>query len=64
MNGERLGRALARWRVIRLPDDRYMFCDTDDEDVAAILKAFGIKIKPRLYVRGELRMIKGNIDIF
>ena len=64
MSGRRLGRALSRWRVIRLPDDRYMFCDTDDEDVAAILKAFGIKITPRLYVRGDLRVMKGNIDIF
>ena len=64
MPGERLQRALARWKVIRLPDDMYMFCDTDDADVAAILKAFGIKIKPRLYVRGELKMMKGAVDIF
>ena len=64
MAGERLQRALRKWRIERMPGDLFRFCDTDDEDVAALLKAFSIKIEPRLYTRGELRCIKSDIQPF
>lgn len=64
MAGERLQRALRKWRIERMPGDLFRFCDTDDKDVAALLKAFDIKIAPRLYTRGELRDIKSNIKTF
>jgi transposase len=64
MAGERLQRALRKWRIERMPGDLFRFCDTDDKDVTALLKAFDIKIAPRLYTRGELRDIKSNIKTF
>ena len=64
MTGERLQRALRKWRIERMPGDLFRFCDTDDEDVVALLKAFSIKIEPRLYTRGELRGIKSDIQPF
>ena len=44
-----------------LPGDLYRFCDTDENDVALVLAAFGIHIEPRLYTRGELRKLKSSI---
>ena len=64
MTGRRLQKALQRWRVERMPNDLFRFCDTDDEDVSALLKAFGIHIEPRLYTRGDLRSIKSCIHPF
>ena len=64
MAGERLQRALRKLRIERMSGDLFRFCDTDDKDVTALLKAFDIKIAPRLYTRGELRDIKSNIKTF
>lgn len=64
MTGERLQKALLKWRVERLPKDLYRFCDTDDQDVATLLRAFDISIEPRLYARGDLRAIKSSIRPF
>ena len=64
MTGERLQKALLKWRVECLPKDLYRFCDTDDQDVVALLRAFDISIEPRLYARGDLRTIKSCIRPF
>ena len=64
MTGERLQKALLKWRVERLPKDLYRFCDTDDQDVITLLRAFDISIGTRLYTRGDLRAIKSSIQPF
>ena len=61
MTAERVQRALRKWKVDCLPGGMFRFCDTDDEDVARLLKAFGICIEPRLYTKGELRGLKSGI---
>lgn len=64
MSGERIQRALNKWKVDALPDALYRFMDVDDPDLSLILKAFDIKIPPRLYRRAELKSIKTGIKIF
>lgn len=64
MSGERIQRALNKWKVDALPDDLYRFADVDDPDLALILKAFNIDIPPKLYRKAELKSIKTGTRIF
>ena len=64
MSAERIQKALNKWKVDTLPDDLYRFTDIDDPDLALILRAFDIKILPKLYRRAELRSIKTDTRIF
>ena len=64
MSAERIQKALNKWKVDTLPDDLYRFTDIDDPDLALILRAFDIKIPPKLYRRAELKSIKTDAKIF
>lgn len=64
MSGERIQKALNKWKVDVLPDDLYRFMDVDDPDLALILRAFSIELPPKLYRRAELKSIKTGIKIF
>lgn len=64
MSGERIQRALNKWKVDALPGDLYRFADVDDPDLAIILKAFNIDIPPKLYRKAELKSIKTGTKIF
>ena len=64
MSGERIQRALNKWKVDALPGDLYRFSDVDDPDLALILKAFNIDIPPKLYRKAELKSIKTGTKIF
>ena len=64
MSGERIQKALNKWKVDALPDDFYRFMDVDDPDLAIILRAFDIEIPPKLYRRAELKSIKTGTKIF
>lgn len=64
MSGERIQRALNKWKVDALPGDLYRFADVDDPDLAIILKAFNIDIPPKLYRKAELKSIKTGTRIF
>ncbi len=64
LSGHRIQEALNKWKVDMLPGDLYRFNDTDDPDLALILKAFDIDIPPKLYRRADLKSIKTAIEIF
>ena len=64
MSGERIQKALNKWKVDTLPNDLYRFMDVDDPDLALIIKAFEIEIPPKLFRRAELKSIKTGIQIF
>ena len=64
MSGERIQKALNKWKVDTLPDDLYRFMDVDDPDLALILRAFDIEIPAKLYRRAELKAIKTGTKIF
>ena len=64
LSGERIQKALNKWKLNTLPGDLYRFMDTDDPDLQLILDAFGIDIPSKLYRRAELKGIKSVIKIF
>lgn len=64
LSGERIQRALNKWKVDLLPGDLYRFMDVDDPDLKRILDAFGVALPAKLYRRSELKSIKKEIKIF
>jgi hypothetical protein len=64
LSGERVQRALRKWKIEEMSDEYYRFCDIDDIDLLEILKQFKIDIPKKLYTVGELHKIKSQIKVF
>lgn len=64
LNGQRIQKALNKWKVDKLQGDLYRFMDIDDPDLKLILDAFEIKLPQKLYRRAELKAIKTGTPIF
>ena len=45
MSGERIQKALNKWKVDTLPSDLYRFMDIDELDLVVILKAFSLRFR-------------------
>ena len=62
--GARVSEALAGWQVLELPGEYYQVLKPKGDDIFAILKAFGMELKPQLYTRGEIREMKATASPF
>jgi transposase len=62
--GRRISDALAGWQVVELPGEYYQVQKSKGDDIFAILKAFGMELKPQLYTRGEIREMKATANPF
>ena len=62
--GKRISDALAGWQVLELPGEYYQVQKSKGDDIFAILKAFGMELKPQLYTRGEIREMKATANPF
>ena len=62
--GARVSEALAGWQVLELPGEYYQVLKPEGDDIFAILKAFGMELKPQLYTRGEIREMKATASPF
>ena len=62
--GARLVKALADWQVDELPKGYLRMLNVTGEDIKAVLNAFGIEIKPRIYTKGDVRELKSNVKAF
>ena len=62
--GARISDALAGWKVVELPGEYYQVQKSKGDDIFAILKAFGMELKPQLYTRGEIREMKATASPF
>ena len=62
--GNRLAKALNGWQVDRLPGDYFRILNTCPDDLALILRAFGISIPYKLFTRGDLRSLKASSTVF
>ena len=51
----RVSEALAGWQALELPGEYYQVLKPKGDDIFAILKAFGMELKPQLYTRGILK---------
>ena len=62
--GARISDALAGWQVVEFPGEYYQMLKSKGDDIFAILKAFGMELKPQLYTRGEIREMKATVNPF
>ena len=62
--GARISDALAGWQVVEFPGEYYQVLKAKGDDIFAILKAFGMELKPQLYTRGEIREMKATASPF
>ena len=62
--GARISDALAGWQVVEFPGEYYQMLKSKGDDIFAILKAFGMELKPQLYTRGEIREMKATVSPF
>ena len=62
--GARLVRALANWQADEMPGGYIRMLNVRDNDIRMVLEAFGIKIQPRLYTKGDIRELKSGIQAF
>ena len=63
ISGRRVQAALQKWQIDKLPGDLYRFHNTMDGDLKQILSAFSLNIAPKLYNRGDLRILKAGIEL-
>lgn len=63
LSANRIVTALKKYRVEKLDDVYYRFNDIDDPDLKKILDSFGINIPLKLFKLGELKQIKGELNL-
>lgn len=64
LSAKRVQQALNKWKVDFLPGHLCRFLDVNEPELALILKAFNVNIRPKLYRRSELRSVKTSIRVF
>ena len=62
ISGARISDALAGWQVVEFPGEYYQVLKAKGDDIFAILKAFGMELRPQLYTRGEIREMKATAN--
>ncbi len=63
LSADRIQAALNKWKVEKIGDVYYRFCDTDDPDLALILSSFGISIPRKCYKISEVKQLKANMKM-
>lgn len=63
LSADRIQEALNKWKLERIGDTYYRFCDIDDPDLALILKSFGIEIPKKCYKISEVKQLKTRIEM-
>lgn len=58
LSADRIQAALNKWKVERLGDTYFRFCDTDDPDLSLILDSFGIDIPKKCFKTNEVKQLK------
>ena len=63
LSADRIQAALNKWKLERIGDVYYRFCDTDDHDLALILDSFGISIPRKCFKISEVKQLKAKIEM-
>lgn len=58
LSADRIQSALNKWKVEKLGDVYYRFCDSDNADLALILNSFGISIPTKCFRTQEIKQLK------
>ena len=63
LSADRIQAALNKWKIEKLGDTYYRFCDTDDPDLALILSSFNINIPKKCFRISEVKQLKSKIEM-
>ncbi len=63
LSADRIQKALNKFRVDVFQNDLYRLTDTDYKDLNLIIKAFGMKIPNKMFIRrGDIKEMKSSIE--
>ena len=62
--GERFQKALLDWQADKLPGDYFRMNNVHNSDLTMIFNALGVRLKPVLYMRGDIRSLKSSVSVF
>ena len=62
-SAERIQDALNKWKIEKLDEVYYRFCDIDDPDLDLILKSFNIIIPRKCFKISEVKQLKSKIEM-
>lgn len=63
LSAERIQDALNKWKIEKLDEVYYRFCDIDDPDLDLILKSFNIIIPRKCFKISEVKQLKSKIEM-
>lgn len=63
LSADRIQSALRKWKIEKVGDTYYRFCDIDDPDLALILDSFGINIPKKCFKINEVRELKSKMEL-
>lgn len=63
LSADKIQAALNRWKIEKIGDTYYRFCDTDEHDLALILDSFGISIPKKCFKPGEVKQLKTIVEL-
>ena len=63
LSADRIQSALRKWKIEKVWDTYYRFCDIDDPDLALILDSFGINIPKKCFKINEVRELKSKMEL-
>ena len=63
LSADRIQAALKKWKVERLGDTYFRFCDSDDSDLSLILSSFGVVIPSKCFKISEVLQLKSMLRL-
>lgn len=63
LSADRIQAALNKWKLEKIGDVYYRFCDTDDPDLSLILDSFGISIPGKCFKISEIKQLKAKMKL-
>lgn len=63
LSADRIQAALNKWKLEKVGDVYYRFCDTDDPDLSLILDSFGISIPRKCFKISEVKQLKAKMKM-
>ena len=63
LSADRIQAALNKWKVEKVGDTYYRFCDTDDADLSLILDSFGVHIPKKCFRISEVKQLKKKMEM-
>lgn len=63
LSADRIQDALGKWKIEKIGEIYYRFCDTDNPDLALILDSFGISIQKKCFKISEIKQLKSKMNL-